>query len=107
VDLGRGARIATAKLNDRDPETYWPNGAVSNFPVNRIGELLPWNLDAGKQTLWQDENARRRPKSVAGNAIRYQRATIITTFIFACTGSRQFAGFTNDLRRHTANAAAS
>jgi len=38
--------IATAKLNERDPEEYLRTvlSHISDHPISRIAELLPWNL---------------------------------------------------------------
>ena len=40
--------IGTAKLNDVDPETYLREmlSRIADHPINRIDDLLPWNLDS-------------------------------------------------------------
>jgi transposase len=45
--------IGTAKLNGIDPELYLQRvlEMIADFPVNRIQELLPWNLAAPKTDL--------------------------------------------------------
>jgi transposase len=38
--------IGTAKLNGIDPESYLSNALsrIAEHPINRIEDLLPWNL---------------------------------------------------------------
>jgi len=47
--------VGTAKLNGLDPETYLREvlSRIADHPINRIEELLPWNLTRGLSTAEQ------------------------------------------------------
>jgi len=48
--------LETAKLNGMNPESYLREvlTVIADYPVNRVGELLPWQLKAKQKTLSEE-----------------------------------------------------
>ena|SRR2546425_1718760 len=51
--------IETAKLNGLDPYRYLVGviARIADNPINRIGELLPWNWDQQERSPLHDNNS--------------------------------------------------
>ena len=46
--------IQTARLNDVDPQAWLADvlAQIADFPIGKLGDLLPWNWRARQPGLW-------------------------------------------------------
>ena len=76
--------VATAKLNGLDPQAYLREvlTRITDHPINRIDELLPWNIGrhalvkGGKSNHWPPEPNQRQaplPKGLRRELLRQRR----------------------------------
>jgi len=59
--------LGTVKLNGINPESYLRHvlSVIADYPVNRVDELLPWNLNLNNENLLNAAQVRRAIQSPA------------------------------------------
>ena len=67
----------TAKMNGLNPEGYLRDvlARIADHPINRIDELLPWELAAERLTIVETRAALRIHHSASPNVILARRVT--------------------------------